>query len=176
MTMQAEPVDRTKRESTSGRIVDPTGPAPDPALDAKGMHAGYWVLSEEERGKGFVRPVRRSYQHVGIVGPRHPLRDLTDEERKLWGDSGYVKFEPYPESEGPALGRFWTQEQLDKIGRGCGTITTMGTALAETYARDPHFYGNTFCCGCGTHLPVGQDGEFVWCDDRRRATGERVGR
>lgn len=44
----------------------------------------YLVLSEDERGKGFVRPVRRSYWHTT-----------------------------------------------------CGRITTMGLAIAETYARDP---------------------------------------
>src|SRR3954467_6361571 len=42
---------------------------------------------------------------------------------------------------------------------GCGTVTTMGRALSETYARDPKFYGATFCCGCNRHLPVA---EFVW--------------
>ena len=41
----------------------------------------------------------------------------------------------------------------------CGTVTTMGRAIAETYARDPGFYGATFCCGCGAHFPVS---EFVW--------------
>jgi hypothetical protein len=77
----------------------------------------YLVLSEEERAKGFVRPVWRSYVH-------------------------------------------------DK----CGVVTTMGQALAETYARDPKFYGATFCCGCGTHYPVGADGEFTW-----DGTSEKVG-
>lgn len=38
----------------------------------------------------------------------------------------------------------------------------MGQSLAETYARDPFFYSGTFCCGCGTHFPVGEDGEFLW--------------
>ena len=52
----------------------------------------------------------------------------------------------------------------------CGTLTTMGVALAETYARDPSFYSGTFCCGCRTHCPVGADGEFVWS-----GTEERVG-
>jgi hypothetical protein len=83
----------------------------------KGQQEGYVVLAEEERAKGFVRPVRRSYRH-------------------------------------------------DK----CGTVTTMGQTLAETYARDPHFYSGTFCCGCGTHFPVGENGEFVW-----DGTDERVG-
>ena len=41
----------------------------------------------------------------------------------------------------------------------CGTVTTMGQTIAETYARDPGFYGATFCCGCERHLPVS---EFVW--------------
>lgn len=47
----------------------------------------------------------------------------------------------------------------------CGAVTTMGHALSETYARDPHFYSGTFCCACGTHFPVGEDGEFVWTSD-----------
>lgn len=73
-----------------------------------GQNEAYLVLSEEERAKGFVRPVRRSYVHQKA---------------------------------------------------GCGTMTTMGLALAETYARDPKFYSHTFCAGCRTHLPVE---EFVW--------------
>lgn len=44
----------------------------------------------------------------------------------------------------------------------CGTVTTMGPALAETYARDPKFYNATFCCGCGNHFPVD---EFTWEPD-----------
>lgn len=72
----------------------------------------YLVLSEEERAKGFVRPLRRSYVHV-------------------------------------------------KPG-GCGVQTVMGLALCETYARDPKFYGATYCVGCRMHRPVG---EFVWDED-----------
>jgi hypothetical protein len=44
----------------------------------------------------------------------------------------------------------------------CGVVTMMGTALAETYARDPKFYGGTYCVGCRAHYPVGAGGEFVW--------------
>ena len=51
----------------------------------------------------------------------------------------------------------------------CGTATTMGPALAETYARDPKFYGATYCVGCQMHRPVGERGEFVWED------GSKVG-
>ncbi len=43
----------------------------------------------------------------------------------------------------------------------------MGRALSETYAREPSFYGATYCCHCRMHKAVG---EFVWTAD-----GERVG-
>lgn len=46
----------------------------------------------------------------------------------------------------------------------CQTNTTMSTAIAETYARDPYFYGGTFCVACKTHRPVGEDGEFLWVE------------
>jgi hypothetical protein len=41
----------------------------------------------------------------------------------------------------------------------CGSVTTMGRALSETYARDPKFYGGTYCVKCQMHRPVG---EFHW--------------
>ncbi len=66
-----------------------------------GQQEAYLVLSEEERVKGFVRPVRDKYIHVD-----------------------------------------------------CGTVTTMGQAIAETYARNPKFYGGTFCVHCGKHFPL----------------------
>lgn len=86
---------------------------------ATGQQKGYVVLSAKERAKGFVRPVRRTYTHVG----------------RLAGD-------------GVRAG-------------GCGSDTTMGLSIAETYARDPGFYGGTFCVKCGKHLPLN---EFVWAD------------
>jgi hypothetical protein len=49
----------------------------------------------------------------------------------------------------------------------CGVETKMGDALSETYARDPKFYGATYCIGCQMHLPVS---EFNWSSD-----GEVVG-
>lgn len=102
---------------------DPT----DPRLNkGEGQHEVYLVLSEEERAKGFVRPLRRSYVHVGD----DPVMD------------GRVML---------------------KLGAGgCGALTRMGLALCETYARDPKFYGATFCVGCNRHLPVW---EFVWDED-----------
>jgi len=43
----------------------------------------------------------------------------------------------------------------------CGMRTKMGVALSETYARDPKFYGSTYCFECQMHLPVS---EFNWLD------------
>lgn len=82
-----------------------------------GMQNKYVVLSDEERAKGFVRPVRRTYVH-----------------------------------------------------QKCGGRTTMGQALAETYARQPDFYTGTYCATCKGHFPVGEHGQFTW-----DGTDEKVG-
>ncbi len=131
-----------------------------------GMQKAYVVLSAEERAKGFVRPVRRTYRHVG-VRPKYPLRDLTPDEHERYDKFGYVKYEEYPASQGAMLGRYWTEKQLNS---GCGTVTTMGLSLAETYARDPAFYAGTFCAGCHAHFPVGPEGEFEWEDGSKVGT------
>lgn len=128
----------------------------------------YLVLSEEERSKGFIRPYRDAYDHVGPIGPKFPIQDLTEEQQRIFVDKDdkdpYVKYEKYPEGSN-GLSRFWTQKDLDSIGKGCRTVTTMGRALSETYARNPKFYGATYCCGCSRHLPVE---EFVWTADNKR--------
>lgn len=98
-----------------------------------GQHSSYIVLCEEERAKGFVRPYRDAYKHVGA------LKEMTNDAN---------------------------EDFTVRVG-GCGTVTTMGRALSETYARDPHFYGSTFCVSCNRHLPVA---DFVWTAD-----GQQVG-
>lgn len=160
------------KSTTDGKPPRPgfeDAPAPAP-LKENGQHEAYWVLSEEERKKGFVRPVRRSYVHVGRPAPQYPLRDITDDEREGRDLVNFVKFEEYPPEKSPLTGRYWTQKDLDSADKGCGQVTTMGVAIAETYAANPGFYGSTFCTGCGKHLPVGEQGEFVW-----HGTKERVG-
>lgn len=88
-------------------LTDGSAPSPGYAeLEESGQQVDYLVLCPEERAKGFVRPVRNSYQHTK-----------------------------------------------------CGAVTRMTLVLAETYARDPKFYGGTFCVGCGAHCPVA---EFTW--------------
>lgn len=149
-----------KTQLIDGSAVTPEHREIDPTT---GMQKGYVVLSPEECAKGFVRPLRLSYQHVG-ERPKYPLRDLQPSELAEYEDEGYVAFEEYPESESPAVGRYWTRKQLNS---GCGAVTTMNQSLAETYARDPKFYGGTFCAVCRTHFAVA---EFVW-----DCTEERVG-
>ena len=138
------------RATASGRpAAEPEGAtAPTSEKLPDGQLADHWVLPAEERAKGYVRPVRTSYKHVGAQ-PTHPLRDLTDQEKERYPDRGYVKFEDYPPDSG-AIGRFWTKAGLE----GCGAVTTMARSIAETYARDPGYYGSTFCVGCGTYRPV----------------------
>lgn len=97
--------------------------------NATGQHSIYLVLSEKERAKGFVRPYRDSYIHVGISGHEIDPNDMSKHGRTR---------------------------------NACGAETKMGSALSETYARDPKFYGATFCVGCNKHLPVA---EFVWSKD-----------
>jgi hypothetical protein len=159
--------DRSAQTLTDGSPVT----ADHKELRADGQQKGYVVLSEDERRKGFVRAVRRSYRHVGSSSPKNPLRDLTPDETERYSEFGYAKYEEYPKGESSITGKYWTQTELDRIGKGCGSVTTMGQALAETYARDPSFYAGTFCAGCGTHFPVGENGEFVWIDDPTQRVG-----
>lgn len=148
---------------------DPTHPGVNVPKAPGEQNKAYLVLSDEELAKGFVRPLRTMYRHVGIAGPKHPMRILTDAEKERFGKWNYIQFEQYPAGDA-CLGRYWTQAQLDAVGKGCGTVTTMDRTISATYARQPGFYGATWCCGCNAHLPVGADGEFVW-----DGTDERVG-
>jgi hypothetical protein len=52
----------------------------------------------------------------------------------------------------------------------CGAVTTMSVGIAETYARQPDFYGSTFCTTCQMHRPVGWNGEFEWLDGTKVGT------
>lgn len=154
----------------SGTTSDPNDPRikrGGPDTEPGPQHETYLVLSPEERAKGFVRPYRTVYRHVGPLGPTHPLEDLDEATRERYAGEGYVKFEPYPPDGSSVIGRYWTQAQLNAVGKACGTETTMSHEIAETYARQPEFYGSTYCVRCRLHLDVG---EFVWT-----GTEERVG-
>jgi len=59
------PVDRTQRTLTDGKPVTEDHREIGPG----GLQKGYVVLSESERSRGFVRPVRRTYVHT-VCGVR----------------------------------------------------------------------------------------------------------
>lgn len=67
---------------------------------------------------------------------------------------GYVVLTPEERAKG-----FVRPVRSAYVHKKCGGKTTMGNALAETYARDPKFYSGTFCCACSKHFPVC---EFDW--------------
>lgn len=130
--------------------------------EATGQHKSYIVLCEDERKKGFVRPYRDAYKHVGPFVERCEATTQADGE-----ENPHQCVRPYPhggEHEFNALMILNGPIRFMAGGRrgGCGSITTMGQALSETYARDPTFYGATFCGRCNKHLPVA---EFVWTAD-----------
>ena len=135
----------------------------------EGQNECYLVLSEEERAKGFIRPVRTKYVHKGRK--YDGLTKLDKPEKH--NDKTYVAIASIIVNAKYLGGTYLTQEEMEQhestngyVG-GCGAVTKMGEAIAETYARDPKFYGSTFCVGCNKHLPVS---EFVW-----DGTDEKVG-
>jgi hypothetical protein len=48
------------------------------------------------------------------------------------------------------------------VHKTCGSETIMSRAISETYARNPKFYGSTYCVHCEMHRPVS---EFNWSAD-----------
>lgn len=66
-----------------------------------------------------------------------------------------------PEERAKGFVRPYRAVYIHRRGNACGVETRMGTAIAETYARNPSFYGSTYCVGCRMHLSVS---EFDWLD------------
>lgn len=158
--------------TTSGRPVDVVRSE---QTEPVGQHKDYIVLCPDERAKGFVRPVRNAYRHVGrsVCGEIVNRGDLPLSLQPLGGprDICARPFGHEGDHDGPFYSDIDQRDHAEILEThrkgGCGSVTTMGSALAETYARDPKFYGATFCVICNRHLPVD---EFVW-----DGTDERVG-
>lgn len=106
-----------------------------------------------------------------ILGSGKPVPE-DQSHTALRGDGqqrDYVVLTPEERSKG------WVRPYRDAYRHlKCGKITTMGRSIAETYARDPHFYTGTFCSTCRSHFPIGENGEFVWYE-MDGATGPKVG-
>lgn len=85
------------------------------------------------------QPVTNDHREINpATGQQRDYVVLTPEERA----KGYVR-----------------PVRLSYVHQTCGVVTNMGQAIAETYARDPKFYGGTFCAGCRKHFGLSQ---FVW--------------
>lgn len=104
-----------------------------------------------------------------MTEPRTTLTDgspVTADHREINPATGQQKAYVVLSAEERAKG--WVRPYRDSyIHKPCGVLTKMGRSIAETYARDPSFYGGTFCCGCGAHFPLEQ---FTWA-----GTTEQVG-
>lgn len=94
--------------------------------------------------------------------PNHPDLGRGIDKEQTDQHSTYLVLSDEERSKG-----FVRQVRDVYIHETCGTETKMGLALAETYARDPKFYGATYCCSCRKHLAVS---EFYW-----KGTKEKVG-
>jgi hypothetical protein len=92
--------------------------------------------------------------------------------------SGWVKFEPYPAGyKGSATGRFWTQAQIDSIGKGCGTVRRPCRAQDRGDIRAVS-RATTAPRSAAAAAPTSRsavDGEFVW-DGTYRASRHVDGR
>lgn len=105
-------------------------------------------------------PVDRDARTLTDGSPETP--DHTEINPATGMQKGYVVLSAEERAKG-----FVRPVRTSYIHKTCGTLTTMNTAIAETYARDPGFYGGTFCVHCKTHRPLT---EFVW-----DGTEEQVG-
>mgnify|MGYP000744651932 FL=1 len=95
--------------------------------------------------------------------------EVTDDHREINPRTGQQKGYVVLSAEERAKG-FVRPVRSAYVHDKCGGVTTMGLALAETYAREPAFYSGTFCAICRAHFPVGADGEFTW-----KGTTDKVG-
>jgi hypothetical protein len=110
-----------------------------------------------------IEPVDRSARDVVGSAIAKGIPDtslLPDGQQK-----GYVVLSAAERAKG-----FVRPVRRSYVHEACGTQTTMGLALAETYSRSPDFYSGTYCAACNNHFPVGKDGEFRWS-----GTNEKVG-
>jgi hypothetical protein len=107
-----------------------------------------------------TEPVDRSSRTLANGDP------VTEDHREINPATGQQRGYVVLSDEERAKG--WVRPYRDTyVHLPCGTSTTMGRKIAETYARDPSFYGGTFCVACRTHFPLS---EFHW-----KGTDEVVG-
>ena len=121
------------------------------------------TVQREQEEASKIPPVDRSSRTLTDGQP------VTEDHREIISggvrdgqQKGYVVLSVAERSKG-----FVRPYRENYLHKPCGTTTTMGRSIAETYARDPEFYSGTFCVNCKAHFPLDQ---FVWT-----GTNERVG-
>lgn len=122
----------------------------------KKAHEAEEELVEKRRKEAEAIPVDRSCQML-VSGDAVPEDRSHTELRSDGQQKGYVVLCDSERAKGFVRPYRDAYKHLK-----CGTVTTMGRKIAETYARDPFFYSGTFCIRCAGHFPIGEDGEFVW--------------
>lgn len=125
-----------------------------------GQQKEYMALCPDERAKGFVRPYRDMYKHVGHFIERCEATQKNDDDENPHQCTRRFPHDGEHEFDALMLVNKPIKTLMQREG-GCGATTTMHKAIAETYARDPHFYSGTFCVHCQTHRPLT---EFTWMD------------
>lgn len=126
----------------------------------------YGIIKEDVERLSHVSPILPVDQSARTLTDGSPV---TEDHREIIGSGpregqqkGYVVLSEAERAKG-----FVRPYRDTYRHKACGTTTTMGRSIAETYARDPGFYNGTFCSNCKTHFPLDQ---FVW-----NGTDEQVG-
>ncbi len=121
--------------------------------------------------RDFIQRLHRSFGAT-VPGteeaPKTTLADgrpVTPDHREIDPATGLQKDYVVLSAEERAKG-FVRPVRVSYVHDVCGVETRMGLSIAETYARDPSFYGATFRVACKRHFPVGADGQFVWTGTR----------
>ena len=117
------------------------------------MTAGGATIPEAHyRGEGFAMPkVRCPYCHERIDKADYPAHE--EAHLALRPDGQHSEYVTLPDGE---------REAGDLAGvpqvyahRKCGVATRMPEEIVRSYLKNPYLYSadQTFCCGCGKHVP-----------------------
>jgi hypothetical protein len=116
-------------------------------------------------------------EEAGIIIKRTASGEITDsrdpilkQTRPDGQQEGYIVLSAEERAKG-----FVRPVRDSYIHLKCGSLTRMGYTIAETYARNPKFYGGTFCVKCSKHFPLKDEQgnwAFKWDDNSGQGVGE----
>jgi len=94
--------------------------------------------------------------------PSHPDLKRGADDTPVEQQSTYLVLSEEDRAQG-----FVKPLRREYIHKVCNKITVCNLEIAETYARDPTFYGGTYCTTCKMHRPLS---EFKWDDGEEMDT------